>query len=111
MSFDVPDACTLPTPEQPPRLAEFQHLFTTAVRHVDLVTPTHVRLHLTGPAGLTAQVQDLAARESACCTFFTFTFATRPAPDGEAVIFDIEVPATQAQTLTALVQLAAAVTS
>ena len=101
MSFNVPDACTLPTAEQPLRLAEFDELFTTAVRQVDLVSTTHTRLHLTGPAGLTARVRDLAARETACCSFFTFTITP-----GETVVLDIEVPAAYAGVLATLTERA-----
>ena len=106
MSFDVPDACTLPTAERPLRLAEFDELFATAVRRVDPIGATHARLHLTGPAGLAARVRDLAARETECCSFFTFTTTGEPAGDGEAAVLDIEVPATHADVLAALTQRA-----
>lgn len=86
MSFVVPDACTLPTVEQPLRLAEFDELFATAVRRVETLTATHARMTLTGEAGLTAAVRDLTARETGCCSFFTFTITTEPADDGEALI-------------------------
>jgi len=102
MSFDVPDACTLPTAERPLRLAEFDDLFATAVRRVDSIGATHARLNLTGPAGLAARVRDLAARETDCCSFFTFTTAGEPAGDGEAVVLDIEVPAAHADVLASL---------
>ncbi|WP_406079134.1 hypothetical protein [Micromonospora sp. NBC_00858] len=86
MSFVVPDACTLPTVEQPLRLAEFDELFATAVRRVETLTATHARMTLIGEAGLTAAaVRDLTARETGCCSFFTFTI-TEPADDGEALI-------------------------
>lgn len=109
MSFDVPDACTLPTAERPLRLAEFDDLFATAVRRVDSIGTTHARLHLTGPAGLAARVRDLAARETECCSFFTFTTTGEPAADGEAVILDIEVPDAYAGVLASLAQRASAV--
>jgi hypothetical protein len=108
MSFDVPDACTLPTAEQPLRLAEFDNLFATAVRRVDQVSTTHARLHLTGPAGLADRVRDLAARETECCSFFTFTITPQEATDGEAVL-DIEVPAAHADVLASLTRHANAV--
>jgi hypothetical protein len=110
MSFDVPDACTLPTAERPLRLAEFDDLFT-CVRRVDPITATHARLHLTGPAGLAARVRDLAARETECCSFFTFTTTGEPAADGEAVVLDIEVPAAHADVLASLTQRASAVSA
>jgi hypothetical protein len=111
MSFDVPDACTLPRVEQPLRLAEFDDLFATAVRRVDPVSASHARLHLTGPAGLADRVRDLAARETGCCSFFTFTTIPRPATDGEAVVLDIEVPAAYADVLASLTQRASDVSA
>ena len=102
MSIAIPDACTLPTAERPLRLAEFDALFATAVRRVDTAGPTHVRLRLTGPAGLAATVRDLTARETACCSFFAFTVTPEPADDGEALILDVEVPARYADVLASL---------
>jgi hypothetical protein len=111
MSFIVPDACALPTVEQPLRLAEFDALFATAVRHVDTLSPTHARLHLTGPAGLEVTVRDLTARETECCSFFTFTTTRQSADDGEAVTLDIEVPAQYADVLASLAHSAATVSA
>ncbi|MCU7729332.1 hypothetical protein ODJ79_36925 [Actinoplanes sp. KI2] len=107
MSYDVPDACTLPTAERPLRLAEFDDLFATAVRRIDRLGESHARLHLTGPAGLAARVRDLAARESECCSFFTFTTTEQPATEGEVVVLDIEVPAAHADVLASLIRRAA----
>jgi hypothetical protein len=109
MSFTVPDECTLPTVDRPLRLAKFDRLFATAVRHVDTLTPTHARLHLTGPTGLEATVRDLAGRETECCSSFTFTTTREPADDGEALTLDVEVPAEQADVLAALAQRASTV--
>jgi hypothetical protein len=111
MTFVVPDACALPTAEQPLRLAEFDDLFATAVREVELADPTHGRLHLSGPAGLAAHVRDLTARETECCSFFTFTTNPQPATDGEAAILHIEVPAAHADVLASLLQRANAVST
>ena len=108
MSFDVPEACTLPTAARPVRLAEFEDLFATAVRRVERVSAVHARWYLTGPAGLAARVRDLAARETACCSFFTFTTTTEPAAGGEAVVLDVEVPAAHAEVLAALVRAGSA---
>ena len=68
----VPEACTLPTAEQPLRLAEFDALFTAAVRGSTRLSPTHLRLQLTGDPDLEAVVRDLTVRESECCSFFMF---------------------------------------
>jgi hypothetical protein len=92
------DACTLPTTERPLRLAEFDTLFATAARSVERLGPTHVRMRLTGDAGLADTVRDLTAREAACCSFFRFTVT----PAAEAVTLDIEVPAAYADVLDAL---------
>src|SRR5689334_7657995 len=64
-------ACTLPTVERPVRLAEFDALFADAVRSVRREAG-QLRLHLTGPEGLRERVRDLAERETACCSFFSF---------------------------------------
>lgn len=111
MSYVVPDACTLPTAEQPLRLAEFDELFATAVRRVDTVAATHARMRLTGSAGLAATVRDLTARETACCSFFTFTVTPEPAERGEALTLDVEVPAAYAGVLAALAQRASTVSA
>ena len=98
----VPDACSLPTAERPLRLAEFDDLFTDAVRRVERETPTHTRLHLTGAAGLAAAVRDLTAREAQCCSFFEFTVTPETGGEGEALILDIEVPGRYTDVLDAL---------
>jgi len=103
----VPDACALPTAERPLRLAEFDELFATAVRDVRRLTPTHARLHLTGADGLTATVRDLTARETECCSFFTFRVTPQPATPGEAVTLDVEVPGRYADVLDAVARAAA----
>jgi hypothetical protein len=97
--MEIPEACTLPTAERPLRLAEFDTLFTTSAVEVESTTATHARLRLTGPAGLASTVRDLTTRESECCSFFTFTVRD----DGEAVQLDIEVPASYAEVLAALI--------
>lgn len=78
--------CTLPTAEQPFRLAEFERLFRSAMRTVTRVSPTLLQLELDASAEQTAR--DLAQRESGCCSFFTFTFAS----GRETVQMDIAVP-------------------
>jgi hypothetical protein len=107
----VPQACTLPTAEQPVRLAEFDDLFANAVRGIETLGRTRSRMRLSGPAGLAARVRDLTARETECCSFFTFTVTSEPAADGETVVLDIEVPAEYADVLGALTQRAVAATT
>jgi hypothetical protein len=95
----VPDACTLPTAQQPLRLAEFDDLFTNALRSATRLDATHLRLHLTGPGTLENTIRDLVARESQCCSFFTFT-TTLGEPG--MVTLEIQVPAAYADVLNAL---------
>ncbi len=106
MSLNIPDSCTLPTAERPLRLAEFDELFA-AVGRVEPLTATHARLHLTGPSDLADQVRDLTARETECCSFFTFTVT--PAPSG--VLLEVEVPAAYATVLASLVERATTTTA
>lgn len=89
--------CTLPTADRPLRLAEFDHLFTTAVRRVERRGDT-LHLNLAGQDGLVEQVRDLTARESSCCSFFTFTI------DGtdDDLTLDISVPPEHREILDAL---------
>ncbi len=93
-------ACTLPTTERPLRVAEFDALFAASVRSVargDL----EVRLHLTGDDGLIESVRDLAERESACCSFFTFGLDGAD-ESGRDVTMTISVPARHRDILHAL---------
>lgn len=107
MSFQPPDACTLPTAEQPLRQAEFAALFRSALRGQDRLSRNHLRLTLTGGDELADTVRDLAGREQECCSFFEFTVR----PRADLVVLDIEVPAGQASVLDGLSALAATATS
>ena len=107
----VTEACTLPTVERPLRLAAFDDLFATAVRAVETLTPTHARMLLVGPTGLEDRVRDLTARETECCSFFTFTITPEPTGDGEAMLLDVEVPAAHVDVLVALSQWARTVSA
>jgi hypothetical protein len=101
----VPQACILPTAERPMRLAEFDDLFATALRGQQRPAPNRLRWQLDPVAEAT--VRDLAARESACCSFFTFSF-TPAANDAEALDLEVRVPAGQVDVLDALAARAAA---
>jgi len=90
------DACTLPTAERPLRQAEFDALFTSA-RQVNR-NGCEVEIHLAGSAGLRDRVEDLAARETACCSFFAFDIEGE---DGDLVL-RIAVPEERRDILDAL---------
>ena len=93
----VVDSCTLPTLEQPLRLAEFDALFRDAVRGVERADDV-VRLHLSGPQGLLERTRDLTDRESACCSFFDFRLT---GTDVDAVL-EVRVPPSRRAVLAAL---------
>ncbi|MFV2110843.1 hypothetical protein ACFHW0_00700 [Micromonospora sp. LOL_025] len=99
----VPEACTLPTPQRPLRLAEFDDLFATALRGQQRPAPTRLRWQLDPTAEATAR--ELTGRESACCSFFTFTFVRA---GGDGVELEVQVPAGHVGVLDALAARAAA---
>jgi hypothetical protein len=101
----APDACTLPTVEQPVRVSEFDSLFAEALTSTERVSPTRARFALTGSEDTAARAQDLATRETACCSFFAFTITpTSPV----SAIMDVTVPDARADVLAALVDIAEA---
>jgi hypothetical protein len=94
----VPSACTLPTAERPLRVAEFDGLFTGAVRAVARPEPTRLRLELTFSPDNAARAAELAARENGCCSFFAFTLIIA---DG-GLSLEVAVPPQQVNVLDAL---------
>jgi hypothetical protein len=102
MSDDAADCCTLPTPERPLRLAEFDALLASALIGQSRPAATRLRWRLRSSASVAAR--DLAAREVECCTFFRFTFC-----EGPDLTMDIEVPGSRAEVLDGLAARAAAV--
>ncbi|ACZ83736.1 hypothetical protein Aros01_01614 [Streptosporangium roseum] len=94
----APAECTLPTEERPLRTAEFDELFASALRGLERVGPTHLRLILEGGEQAEQTARDLATRETGCCSFFSFTCT----PGGEGLALDIEVPAVHVKVLDGL---------
>ncbi|MFG1925360.1 hypothetical protein [Cryptosporangium sp. NPDC048952] len=90
--MEIPESCTLPTAERPLRVAEFDALFAASVRGVERLAPEHLVLTL-GDFDR-ATVEDLIARETACCSFFTFTL-------NESTLH-VEVPAAHVAVLDSL---------
>jgi hypothetical protein len=68
------------------RLAEYQRLFAQALVGRER-TPDGTRFRFRAEPGVEAWVRDLAAREKACCAFFTFSVTSL---DGE-VLWDASV--------------------
>ncbi|MEW9532190.1 hypothetical protein [Microbispora sp. NPDC049125] len=100
----APADCTLPTVERPLRVAEFDALFATALRGAERRSPTLLRLRLDGSGQAELITRDLATRESACCSFFTFSFAR----EGGDLLVDVEVPRERVAVLDALASRAGA---
>ena len=93
----VPDACTLPTVEQPLRVAEFDRLFADHLHSVTRPAPTTLDLELNAEAR--AVTEELAARETACCSFFDFSLDE---PANGVFHLRVSVPPTQIAVLDAL---------
>jgi hypothetical protein len=91
----APDACTLPTPERPLRVAEFDDLFSHVLR-MQRREPTRLDLVIAHEGEATAR--GLADRESECCSFITFEF--EPAEDN--FVMHISVPPRHVDVLDAL---------
>lgn len=98
----APEACTLPTVDQPLRIAEFGRLFDTALRGVARVDSR--RLRLSFDAAARPEVVRLTEAETACCGFFTFTVGE---PEAGSVTVEVEVPAQRVDVLDGLAAQAA----
>jgi hypothetical protein len=98
----VPEACTLPTVEQPLRVAAFDRLFADVVRGVERTAADRLHLELRPEPEVAGRVAELAAAETRCCSFFTFVLTVT----GGSAGLDIVVPAAQAAVLDALAERA-----
>lgn len=95
----VPAECTLATAEQPLRITELQDVFEL-VRAVERPAPTRLLLTLQPAFGRADRVRNLAARESACCSFFNFTVCE----EHDGVLLEITVPPAQLGVLDAMAE-------
>jgi hypothetical protein len=100
----APAACTLPTAERPLRAADFDDLFASTVQGIERQAATRLRLDLRPGPQAAGRVAELAAAETGCCSFFTFTLTVT---DG-ALTLDVAVPPAHAAVLDALGDRAAA---
>ncbi|MFJ8846038.1 hypothetical protein ACIRFF_24420 [Streptomyces cyaneofuscatus] len=94
----VPPSCTLPTKERPLRVAEWDALFTERLTALSRPAALRLRLDLAGGPGVVERVRELASREGACCSFFTFTITT----GAELVHLDVSVDQAHTAVLEAL---------
>jgi hypothetical protein len=104
-TLPIEDFCTLPTAAQPIRVKKFDELFRYQVSQPRRIGPHRVEFSFPSADGLSAQVSDLVARESACCSFFEFTIET---VDQDRLVLRVGVPASRVDVLQALTDRAAA---
>lgn len=71
--FPATGACTLPSADKPLRVVELEALFARFLTGLARVDPATLDMRFRGEPGLDRSIEDLAARETACCSFFTFT--------------------------------------
>lgn len=93
---EIPASCSLPTSEQPLRVAEFDRLFAESLRRFTRVNATALDLVLASEAETAAR--ELAERETRCCSFFDFQFAST----GPEVVMSIAVPESHTDVLDAM---------
>lgn len=92
----VPSSCTLPSLEQPLRLAEFDRFFRTSVHRVARPSGTVLELRISPESH--AAAMDLAVRENRCCSFFRFDFT----PDAQGLLMRVGVRGERVDVLDAL---------
>jgi hypothetical protein len=78
---------TTATDTEEERLAEYQRLFAQALAGKER-TAEGIRFRFRAQPGVEEWVRDLAAREKACCAFYTYTVAV----EGGEVRWDCAVP-------------------
>jgi len=94
----VPESCTLAGAERAGRAAEFAGLFGSAVRAAERTGSTRLHLDLDPSPEAAARAARLAAAETRCCSFFTFTLTVA----GGSLTLDVTVPDGQVPVLDAL---------
>jgi hypothetical protein len=98
----APDACTLPRIDRPLREAEFDSFFPSAVKEVRRTPASTAVFTLNPEPAVAAQVAELAARETSCCSFFTFTLTVTAG----GLSLEVAVPAAHQPVLDAMVERA-----
>ena len=91
-------ACTLPSEQQPLRVAEFEDLFRSALRRAERRGPSSLQLGFVDTGDGSERIAELIARESACCSFFSFDLHRA---DAETVL-EVRVPAAHTAVLDGL---------
>ena len=95
----APESCTLPTVDEPLRVAAFTALFRDHLKRVQRPAPTVAELTL--DAESLDRARELATLETSCCSFFSFDVLA----GNERVLMTIAVSPMHAPVLDALVKL------
>jgi hypothetical protein len=103
-ALPIDDFCTLPTLARPERLMEFEELLQRQDEPPRRIGPHLVEFSFAAAEGLYAEISDLVARESACCSFFNFVIDH----DQDQVALRVGVPASRDDVLEALMDRAVA---
>lgn len=96
----VPSACTLPTAEQPLRVAEFDALFTQDALVVTRTSTGLLSIDVRPEAA--GRVATLAVKETHCCSFFSFELKV----SGGEVSLSVSTEPAHAEVLAALAERA-----
>jgi hypothetical protein len=105
----IDDFCTLPAAALRARLMEFDELFRRQVSAPRRIGPHRAEFTFASVDGLYAQIADLVARESACCSFFEFTIDQRNQPSAkDQLVLRVVVPQTYDDVLETLMDRAVA---
>ncbi len=99
---EIPAACTLPSAQVPPRIAQFTRLFSKSIA-VDRPTPTRLTVTFHDSAPTAQAARELVAAETVCCSFFSFSL--EPAAEGRLHL-QIAVPSSHEQVLDEVAHLA-----
>lgn len=86
----VPTSCTLPTADRPSRIREFDALFKHDLLSIDTSDSEVVRFDLRDGPEVARRVAELAARETACCSFFAFDITVARGRLGLTVSTDVQ---------------------
>jgi hypothetical protein len=100
----APQECTLSPAGRQARALEFSETFAETVRRVERPEGTRLWLELEPGPATAARVAALAAAETSCCSFFTFTLTAAAG----SLSLDVVVPPAQLPVLDALAERAMA---
>lgn len=93
----APASCSLPTVERPLREREFDDLFREELHAAVSISPVQAEFRLNRESR--ARAEELVARETECCSFFTFALTD----DAEHLTMTVGVPDRHSDVLSGLI--------